>query len=390
MSSTCLIGLTLTVFVASADASDYVPLTRPLVGPEFQADLARTISTTWQETGLRDIVRQIASDRRVAIVLDRRIDPTEERSIRIPRHRLDEALGLIAETAGAQMRVVGSTVYIGPPQACGKLRTLVALRTAELLAFERTAGRRSSTQRRILRLEERRNHHWRDLERPADILRRIAADYGLEVEGAEQIPHDLWAGATLAGVSAAEALSLVLIQFDLTFEWTRQAEGIRLRPIPDAVTVTRSYRPKRGTLEETVRLWKSRWPDLRIRLQDGRIVVSGTVEQHEAIAALERPTGTLSDSSKTHPDAPPPLERRRFTLQIRRIPAKVLLDELQKNYDMRFRYDARELARAGIDLDKRISMDVKQATAEEFFRAICDPLGLAFEIDGITVTLKPK
>jgi hypothetical protein len=48
------------------------------------------------------------------------------------------------------------------------------------------------------------------------------------------------------------------------------------------------------------------------------------------------------------------------------------------------------LAARNINLDDPISMDVKQAEADEFFKALCDPLGLKFSIDDVTVTLAPK
>ena len=53
-------------------------------------------------------------------------------------------------------------------------------------------------------------------------------------------------------------------------------------------------------------------------------------------------------------------------------------------------YDAAALSQAGIDLGKQVNVEVENAAADEFFKAICDPLGLKFAIDGTTVALTPK
>ena len=55
-----------------------------------------------------------------------------------------------------------------------------------------------------------------------------------------------------------------------------------------------------------------------------------------------------------------------------------------------FEYDVRAFAAANIDLTTPISINVKKAPAAEFFHAIFDPLKVAFEIENVTVTLKPK
>src|ERR1700732_4914824 len=74
---------------------------------------------------------------------------------------------------------------------------------------------------------------WEDLERPAEIVSRIGQQFGLTIVGLEQVPHDLWAGAAIPDATVCEALSLVLNQFDLTFERLPGGAGVRLVRTPD-------------------------------------------------------------------------------------------------------------------------------------------------------------
>ena len=55
-----------------------------------------------------------------------------------------------------------------------------------------------------------------------------------------------------------------------------------------------------------------------------------------------------------------------------------------------FEYSVEDFKRAGIDLETRVDIDVKKATADDFFRSIFEPLGIQFQIDHLTVKLKPK
>ena len=125
------------------------------------------------------------------------------------------------------------------------------------------------------------------MSQPAELVRRLAERHQLEVEGLEQVPYDLWAGAALPQVTAAQALSLVLIQFDLTFEWVAEAQRVRIVPIPNEVGIERGHLPGKGQTPATaLAQWREQFPKLEARLLDGEVVVRGTLEQHETLERL--------------------------------------------------------------------------------------------------------
>lgn len=372
--------------LAGADGTKIVldrPVPDRLTGGPFRAELDRPVSASWSNLDLRSILTRIAETRRVAILLDRRIDSTQKLAVDLNGETLHEGLATITERVGGRLSVVGSTAFIGPAESASKLRTLVRIRSDELSALSKTVPGR-----RLVELSRSSTCHWNDLDRPADLIRRIAGRYGLDVVDLDRVPHDLWAGATLPAASPAEALSLVLIQFDLTFQWSDRADAVRIVPVPKEVAIERSYAPVRmrpaNALEKIKEVIAA---EGRVEFRGGRIRVRGTVEEHESVAALLYPDRRRSARAK--PVRPVPIERRRFTLRIRRVPASAVMQKLEQS-GIVFKYDAAALAAAGTDLNRPVTMDVEDATPEEFFGAIFNPLGLKFNVEGLTVTLTPK
>jgi hypothetical protein len=276
---------------------------------------------------------------------------------------------------------VGNTVYLGPGASAARLRTLAALRAEELA---RLGG--SLTKSRRQELQGRRNFAWNDLDAPRSIVQAWAAELMLEARGLDQIPHDLWAGAFLPQATPTEALSIVLIQFDLTWNWTDRGHGIEIVPVPETVALEKTFTPSKSKMADALREWPAKVPGLVVRTEGAKVLVRGTAEQLEE---LERFLETGKTGRDHQPKPPPPLSQRQFTLRIQDVPAQALLRQLEKS-GVIFKYDADALKEAGIDLNRRIKLEVDKAPAPEFFGQIFDQLGLAFEIDNLTVSLRPK
>lgn len=352
-------------------------------GKLFRDELDKPLTASWKNVSLRRICRRLQEVREVSILIDRRIDPTQSIAVEFNAVRLETALNTLAAKVNAQVSIVANTVYIGPPASTAKLRTLIAIRFTELQqpALNLPKGR-------FAQLGDRRTVHWHDLDRPVQIMTQVVNDYGIQVESSESIPHDLWASATLPAINAVEALSLVLIQFDLTFQWSEAAAGLKIVPLPDDVAISRPYTPRGLSAVAAARDWPAKIKGLRAEPQGNRVKVTGTLEQHEALAALLRPPRRGSSPKPTTP--PVPLEERVYAdLKFSRQPAIVLIRTLEKN-GIQFEYDKDQLQQAGIALDKRISMNLSKPSAVEILTEFCKLLELKYEIDGLTVHLKPR
>jgi len=359
-----------------------------VTGTTFRKVVEQPVTATWDNVNLRTIVRGIEEAKRVAILCDRRIDPTAELHVSASGEPLADFLERLAAGSQAGGTILGNTIYLGPRAMAARLRTLAALRKQELL--DKNLGSSEGRRNELLRGHTVR---WDDLETPADILARLAEQYSLTVEGLELVPHDLWGGAVLPDATPVEALALVLIQFDLTFVWTDHGRGIRLEKIPDRVVIEQAHPSPRGmSASAALASWQDKIPDLEARVEAGKIVVLGTVEIHEMIDRL-RHGGSLPEKKTPAREGPAlkPLKFERYTLKMRNTPASALLKELgtPARGQLTFEYDEAEFKTANINLDKLLSFDVKNATIEELLTATFDPLGVTFEIVDRAVKLKP-
>ncbi len=216
-------------------------------GRRFTAALEQPLSGSWKGVPLRSVLRRLSHEQQIAILLDRRVDADQELQIETGDRPLRSAVDEIARATRLGVTQVGNCLIVAPAVPVLRLRTLIALRDKGLQrdSASDAAAAQLRTQKATIA--------WEDLERPAEIVTRIGRQFGLSVVGLEQMPHDLWAGATIPEATASEALSLVLNQFDLTFEWLPHESGVRLVPIPTQVAIERTYTLHGKSAAQTLR-----------------------------------------------------------------------------------------------------------------------------------------
>jgi hypothetical protein len=350
-------------------------------GRRFTSTLEQPISGSWKGLPLRSILRRLSREREISILLDRRVDADQELQIETGDRPLRSAVDEIARATRLGVTQVGNCLVVAPPTAILRLRTLVALRESEL-------ARKSESSVKLARIRAQKNTiTWNDLERPADIVSAIGQQFGVSIVGIEQIPHDLWAGATIPEATVVEGLSLVLNQFDLTFEWQPRESRVRLVPIPTHVAIERTYALRGRSPAQTLRELHSLIEGLDAEGRGNRIVVRGTLEQHEAVAAVVHgSTGAPRTKSKL-PQLP--IEKQAFMLQAGGVSLRELFGELKKQ-GLPIEYDAAELKKAGIDLGRKVAIDLPQLPAAEFLSRLLGPYGMTFRFERGAVVVSPK
>jgi len=358
------------------------PVPELVQGQAFEETLNQHISVRWENVDIRTILERLTTEYHIAFLRDRRIDPDAVVSFSTAPKPARDVVADVSALAGGNIRFVGNTAYVGPELAARNLRTLVALRTEELAAAE------DFPQERRQLLSQKQTIHWQDLDQPAEILDNIARQYELEIVGGEQIPHDLWGGGTIIADSAAEALSLILIQFDLMFQWRKGAAEIEIVPIPEKVVLARGHNPRPHSTRQATELIGSELPGLPLRIEKGKIVVQGTIEEHETVERLLHPP---QPKLAEHPGkaTDDPLENERITLRVMGVPALALIKDLQKRYKMVFNYDAKALKVAEIDLGQKVDIRVTKTTIDGYLAAFIVQVGAEFERNGLQVTIRP-
>jgi hypothetical protein len=355
---------------------------KSLKKPDFEKALAQPVVAQVDDAELRAFVVSLAKDRHIPLVFDRRIDASLPIAWKFEGEAFLPAVDRRAGEIGAAARTVGMTLYLGPKEPASKLRTLIALRQEELKKMSRWPA-----QKRV-GAQGRRHIDWSDAEDPRELLKRISQRWGLPAPEAREIPRDLWPEGAMNGVDAAEALSLVLIQFDWTFAWTEGSAGIEIVPIPDRVEIERRHKVPRGRAAGLMEELAALVPDTERSLEGDVLVVRGLIEDQKAIEFLLSPR--IDDGSrKPRPDDPIPLSERRFTVTAEQLAIKDAIKAVEA-YGITIEFDEDALSEANVDLDRRIDLKLQKATIDQLLRAICSPVDLRYEIDGLKVTLSPR
>lgn len=351
-----------------------------LTKSEFNRAVAQPLTARFDDQPLGTLLATLSDERRLAFLVDRRIDRTRHVSWRTNGEPLLEAVADRLSATGASARAIGSTIFVGPEESLSRLRTLVALRADEL----RDKGDETLKQR--FELLRNASPAWTEATEPRELLADIAKRWKVRIEGLEKIPYDLWPAGRMHDVNGVEALSLVLIQFDHNFQWNSAADAITIEPVPEKVFVERKHSVQKGDQDSLLDDVDGVLKSIDHRLERDRLIVRASIEDQERIASLLRP-GKVKPAPTKASNAP--LSKRLYTRNAPQVRVRDVLKALEEQ-GVTITYDAKALEEAKVDLDHRVDLKLNQASIHLLLFALCEPLGLDYAIDGLTVTLTVK
>jgi hypothetical protein len=333
-----------------------------LTGPALRKKLQQRESIAWSGQPLREALEGFSRTQRVAVLLDRRIDPGQPMEASLANTPLADLLTAVADSRGLGVSFLESVVYLGPPATARRLRTIVEMRKDDLSPLPNA--------RRLIWAQAR-PWSWEDFATPRDLLTELAREGKLEIKGLDLVPHDLWAGADLPPLGLTERLALVLAQFDYTWRLDPTGTAVAIEPMPAEVWLERSY-PGGSKPQELAQKLTAALPGASIRLSEGKVVVRGSVEQHEQIAAgVIRTPKPAAESEES-------LQRKTLTLTATNQPVQGILDSLKRQLGLELRIDREKLRESGRSLEMLVSVQLKDATLDETLKAVLSPAGLTF------------
>ena len=197
-----------------------------LTGKPLQEQLAEPVGVAWGGVPLRATLDNLARARRVAVLLDRRVDPGREVNLTTDATPLKSVIGEVAQRLGLDVCQYQSVAYLGPPGSAARLKAVATLRHDDLRRLPAAAARRFSRQKPL---------RWDDFATPRQVLAELGRSGPVHIEGEDRVPHDLLAAADLPAMTLVDRLTLLLFQFDLTFEVTGDGKGIKVVPLPEDV-----------------------------------------------------------------------------------------------------------------------------------------------------------
>jgi hypothetical protein len=342
-------------------------------GDAFNESLRQKVGITWSNIPVRHALESFSKSQRLAVILDRRVDPDQKIELALTDVPLQETLEQIASRLQIGVTCLGPVIYFGPKQTVDRLRTVVALRNEEV-------GRLPSTVRSVW--TQTKPWKWEMLSTPRDLVSGLAQENGLKIEGLEQIPADLWAAADLPPLPLAQRLSLVLAQFDLSFQMGADGKSLRLVPMPEKPVVEQTY-PVSGLPQDV--LGQLRQNNLlagaEIGITENKLRVRGRQEDQEIVQELL--AGHTAHRTTV-------AERRKvYTLRVE-LPVGKLLEALGPQMGTEIQLNKSAIAAAGISLEQKVQVNVKEVSADELLQAVLDPAGLTFVRRENVVEIKPK
>lgn len=317
-----------------------------------------TVSATWQGQPLRQAMDNLAQSQGVAVVIDRRLDPSTPLTGQHAEATVDELFSVAAQTAGGAATRLGKVHYLGPANTAARLRTIAALRSEEAKRLPAPIRNRLLNKRPLA---------WDELGEPREILRRLCAEAQVRCETSEAAPHDLWAAVKTPPLAWTDRLTLVLAQFDLTFELDDDGAAMRLAPLPEVAVIERRY-PGGTSAARVAERFRQRLPEGDVSVVNGEVVVRARVEEHELLTAR----------SSSGQEKQPVAGESRYQLQLQGVPLRQALAALEKRLMLSFTYDEEGLTKAGVDLDMPVSIRVQDVTLDTLLTALLQPARLAY------------
>jgi len=216
------------------------------------------------------------------------------------------------------------------------------------------------------------------------------------VTNPEEILHDLWPAGALPPMTVVDRLTLVLFQFDQTFELSESGK-VKIMPIPDSVETGRQFYvgPRARILAQQ---WQGMFPDCRVSVVGDDVIVQGPREALDRLSELlkvERttkpPGGSRESTTSSSPAAAgDPFSQRRFTVREGRGTLEGVIQQLAQQLNLEMEFDRQRAIQAGIRLDQPIRFQVQDGTIDQLWQAVLEPHGLAFQRTGRSIKIYPK
>jgi len=338
-------------------------------GDSFQRQLDQTVGVRWLDIPLRQALRYLPEHWRIAVFVDRRVDPDQVIRFQSDNQPLRETLVALADSLQLDVGFLDGVVYVGPPGTPDQIATLAEWK------LERAEQLSGSEQQRLTRREPMR---WEMLAEPRSLVADLAREADITVQNLERLPHDLWDANDLPALPWTHRMALLLAGFDLTFEWSPDATNLHIVPLPSELSLVRTYTLP-GNAASRHRQLQTAFPKAELRRTGNRLEVRGTAAEHDGIRRqLDPHSGRSATGNRGNKPPRTAAAETRYTLRAtNRI--GVILQAVARQADMLVQPDP-ELETL---LEQVVTLEVKEASLTELLNQLLTNHGLAYE-------LKPK
>jgi hypothetical protein len=328
-------------------------------------------------------MRRLAESQRVAVSLDRRVDPQRlvKLQVNAPLQEVFETIVAEHNTQHAHADVwplpaerlavtrLGDVIVIGPSATNALLRTIAENRRLEVAKLP------STTKTNWLRTHPL---SWPVGSTPREILQAWAKTASIRVTNLNDMPHDVWAAAQLPAMNSIDALTLLLSNFDMTFRISGNGSQMQLDSIGDGDRVIEKLYSGGADPQGLANDIAAALPEAKIEMRGQQLVINARVEEHEWISGERDRTDSPVAGTQVH------------TLKVENQPVGELIEYLAERLKFQVRWDDQAIADAGISRDTLVSFEVVKQPLDKLLEAVLSPAGLAHQREGDIVRISPK
>lgn len=360
---------------------------------ELTQALQTPVSLVWDGTPIRETLERFSENQRVAIRLDRRVNPAflisgSFQNAAIPQILHESLQNETLLSKNLAFTEVGNLLYAGPRDWTMRVRTVVERKEYDAKKQLSNAAQKKWFTPCPLA--------WDRAAQPKEILENLAQKQGLKLDGLKNVPHDVWPAGSLPPMTPIEICVLILGEFNLTLEFSPSGASVAELTPQDGVRSV-IYAVKKVP-EEKLAALRNVFPDMKTVTKLDKIQITVPVEAHQFLRDSESktfPVGTLAfllgaASTDASGRTPTGVDRslQRFSGKVAN---QMFLPVLKQFCDMQgytLEMDADALVSSGIALDALISVEFKDATADEVIQSIAAAGKCTVEIQKNKVILK--
>ncbi|HMP79559.1 MAG TPA: hypothetical protein PKD54_08915 [Pirellulaceae bacterium] len=329
------------------------------IGERFQRRAASyRMDAFWEQGELLEEVEFLSKQCRLAVIVDRRVDPNQLMTLRVRQLTLEQALWQVGQHDQLAVAILPNQFYLGPPHTAVALPELL-----RELEQQIRLSRIDDHAKRVL-LQHRPMDSGNELVIPREWIERWSRESGIAIDGLERVPFDLWPPLDRPAVPMYQHLALMLAGFDLWLAVGNQG-------LPQVVEFPKreSWRKVLGPMPSTPELQRrlrAEFPDLRVAIERGALVLEGTADD---IAAGTRVAMGWSPA--------PPANDAKSTFNLKTRGSRLaILTAIADQTDRQLQVDEPTLAA----MQQVVEIDAVEVTLDELIRLVLDNSGARFEM----------
>ena len=333
-------------------------------GNELDQYLLQPISVSFSEEPFKECLISFSQQQRIAIFVDRRLDPGLPISLVLRDVTIEQLFWKIAADHDCGVCRLGNLYYFGPTVTAASLPLVWQQLKAE------TSQRKQGS---VVSWSKLLPVSWPELSVPDEILQQLAIKNGFRIKG-DAVAPDLWSRTQLPAMALDEQVGLLVVGFGKWFE--RTSDGSEMKLIDFTV-------PTSGTLNfQCLKNDRSLLSQLRKQFPECQVAVAGkSLQATGSPSQLAQIQAAIVSAQKLTPRTD--LSQQRYTLTTRSSRGEILATIAQQT-GRKLEFDPSLNAK----LEETIELKVENISLEDLIKKTLDGTGVSFEMDATRLIIR--